>query len=354
MRPWLSVIMPTYNGERFLAEALRSIAAQRGAETGSGDVEVVAVDDGSTDQTLKILRRWARRLRMTIIERSHSGNWVSSTAIGMAAARGQYLCWLHQDDTWRQGRLAALRTRLAAHTHAALIVHPCWYSNPLGRHIGYWRCPLRSVDRLLRFEEVAESLLVQCSIAACGTVFSAEAVRSVGPPDASLVYHADWDYWLRLAALGRTLYYPTPLASFRIHAASQTMSRAGEADDRLAEATVILQRHLPRFAACGCDARRVAAAAEVSAEVNHALISLVAGQRVDVLRLSRRVASLGPSGCTRLLRDSRLVERCLSRLQASAGLRTALLTGLRSSYRRQADASCAPVVGPPVVIGEPT
>jgi hypothetical protein len=340
--------MPTYNGQRFLDEALASIAAER-----EGEVEVVAVDDGSSDLTLDILRRWSRRLRLTIVERRHSGDWVSSTAIGMAAAGGQYLSWLHQDDTWRKGRLAALRGRLAAHPGAAFVVHPCWYSDSRGRRIGYWRCPLPRGKRLLSYGEVARPLLVQCSIAACGTIFRADAARALGSPDAALKYHADWDYWLRLARFGRTLYHPTPLASFRIHAASQTISRAGEADDRLAEARTILRRHLPHFAECSRDASRVADVAAVSADLNHALNSLVAGQPIDVSRLMRSAAALGPTGCARLLRDSRLVERCLSRLQAGAGLRSAARAGVMNALRRRVAWGAASAGRPPGYLIEP-
>lgn len=88
MRPWLSVIMPTYNGAAFLGEALASVVAQQDRQ-----IEVIAVDDGSTDGTLEILRRFSRRLRLTIMERSRTGNWVASTIAGMAFARGRYLCW---------------------------------------------------------------------------------------------------------------------------------------------------------------------------------------------------------------------------------------------------------------------
>ncbi|MGH7140467.1 MAG: glycosyltransferase, partial [Pirellulales bacterium] len=327
---------PTYNGERFVAQALASVAAQQG-----DGVEIIAVDDGSTDRTLDILRRWSRALALTIIERPHSGNWVESTAIGTAQARGTYICWLHQDDAWSSRRLTVLRAVLENRPEAAFLVHPCWYSNVQGQRIGYWRCPLPRVRRLLRFDEVARPLLVQCSIGTCGTLFSAEAARQVGAPDATLAYHADWDYWLRLARLGRTLYHPTPLASFRIHAGSQTIARAGEADARLGEARTVLRRHLPHFAACGGDARRVEAVASVSAQLNHALNALVAAQEFDAARLLRAAAKLGPAGWAKLLGDSQIVERCLSRLQASAGLRPLVIEGLRRSMARLAGRQAA-------------
>ncbi|HVA51093.1 MAG TPA: glycosyltransferase family 2 protein [Pirellulales bacterium] len=88
-RPWLSVIMPTFNRAGFVDQALESVARQD-----DGTIEVIAVDDGSTDATPAMLAAYARRLRMTVIERRHSGNWVESTVLGMSAARGEYVCWL--------------------------------------------------------------------------------------------------------------------------------------------------------------------------------------------------------------------------------------------------------------------
>ncbi|MCL4825574.1 MAG: glycosyltransferase, partial [Anaerolineales bacterium] len=57
MRPWLSVLIPTYNGETFLPAALDSIAIQE-----DPDIECIAVDDGSTDQTLSILEQYKEKL----------------------------------------------------------------------------------------------------------------------------------------------------------------------------------------------------------------------------------------------------------------------------------------------------
>lgn len=337
MRPWLSVIMPTYNGERFLDQALASVAAQ-----GDRQLEVVAVDDGSTDRTVAVLRRWSQVLRLRIIERRRSGNWVASTVAGMQVAEGRYLCWLHQDDTWRPGRAAAVRRALSLQPRAAVLVHPCWYSDERGRRIGYWRCALPRSRRLLRFDEAAAPLLVQCSIATCGTVFGADAARELGPPDTTLVYHADWDYWLRLARLGRTLHLAAPLAAFRLHAASQTIARAAEADSRLIEARTVLWRHLPHFAAAGADSERVSRLAFVSAEVNYALNSLLAGRTIDVWSLLRRLTALGPANWSTLLRDSQLIERCASRLQTGAGLRPLLRTRLAGIAVGSERASAAP------------
>ena len=71
-QPWLSVVMPTYNGARYVQSALESVVAQE-----VGDFEFIAVDDGSTDGTLDLLRRYCDRLPMMVVERDHAGNWAA-------------------------------------------------------------------------------------------------------------------------------------------------------------------------------------------------------------------------------------------------------------------------------------
>ena len=84
--PWLSVIMPTYNGDAYLESALQSLVVQT-----DQDFEVVVVDDGSTDTTLRIIRAYSNHLPMTLVERPHRGNWVANTNLGMSLAKGRYL-----------------------------------------------------------------------------------------------------------------------------------------------------------------------------------------------------------------------------------------------------------------------
>lgn len=310
-RPWLSVIMPTFNGAEYVGHALESVARQN-----DGTIEVIAVDDGSTDETRSVLSCYASRLPIKLIERPHCGNWVESTALGMSLACGEYLCWLHQDDLWQARRLASLRRVVAANPTAALIVHPSWYIDAAGRRIGYWHCPLPRRNRLLNDREVLERLLVQCFVAAPATLFRADAVRQVGLPDARLTYSADWDYWLRLARLGRTVYHAMPLTCFRIHAASQTIAQASEADLRRSQQLLVLDRHLSAFEGRHPDAQRVARVARFSIELNHALACAAAGRPVTWRKLTSGFLGLGPFGWRRLFRDSRVVERCLSRIQA--------------------------------------
>jgi glycosyltransferase involved in cell wall biosynthesis len=105
-RPLISVIMPVYNGERYLAEAIASALAQRDQH-----LEVVVGDDGSTDRSAAIARSFGTAVR--VIEGPHEGIG-SARNRAIAAAGGEYLAFLDADDLWPPGRLAAQLAAFAA------------------------------------------------------------------------------------------------------------------------------------------------------------------------------------------------------------------------------------------------
>src|SRR5947207_2827800 len=122
--------MPTYNGARHLPAALGSIYSQ-----GATDLEVIAIDDGSTDDTIPILNSFSSKIPLRIIERPHGGNWVASTNEGLSAAAGEWVCFLHQDDLWLPGRIAALRS-LVGKLDVDLVLSPCRFIDERGRRLG--------------------------------------------------------------------------------------------------------------------------------------------------------------------------------------------------------------------------
>ncbi|MGL5806383.1 MAG: glycosyltransferase family 2 protein, partial [Xenococcaceae cyanobacterium] len=89
---WLSVLIPTYNGANYLASALDSIIAQK--ETAFEGIEYIIVDDGSTDETLKIINSYQDKLPLKIIQRQRQGNWVANTNYALSVASADRVCFL--------------------------------------------------------------------------------------------------------------------------------------------------------------------------------------------------------------------------------------------------------------------
>jgi hypothetical protein len=313
-KPWLTVIVPTYNGAGCLAEALTSVASQ-----GDEDIEVIAIDDGSSDDTVAILKSFRDRLPMMIVERAHRGNWVASTNDGIARARGDYLCFLHQDDLWLDGRLTVLKRMIARVPQPVFCCHPAVYVDESGSRIGLWNCPLPRGTRSLRPETVVERLLVQNYLAVSAPLFKRELALREGGLDEELWYTADWDLWLKLAAASPAIgFHSEPLCAFRIHAQSQTIQRSRAADQFRQQLEVVLDRHLARCRSWKDDAVR--RAARFSLELNVALAGWVNGQKPPWTRLMFQCLGLGSDGWRRYLRDSRIVERVTARMKlASAG-----------------------------------
>lgn len=306
--PWLSVIVPTFNGAAYLPAALDSLVAQR-----DPDIELIAVDDGSTDETPAILESFAGRLKLTVISR-RIGNWVANTNFGLERASGEWACFLHQDDLWRPGRLAPVR-RAIAETNPALLLTAAEFITTKGRSVGKWRCPLAPGPSCNTPAHIASRLLVQNFVPLPGAVFRRADALAVGGLDPDLWYTADWDFWLRLAARGRTRYLPQPLAAFRLHRESQTVKRSGGIEDFRRQHDIIWERHWPIWRDRLANPERVEAAARLSVEINVLLAGLLHRGGIDWRRLLTACVKANPAAWGHFVNSSRLLERVAARIR---------------------------------------
>ena len=309
---WLSVIVPTYNGEQKIADALSSVSAQN-----DSDVEVIVVDDGSTDSTLDVAKSFSDSLRLKVFEHEHKGNWVSSTNYGILNSSGEYICFLHQDDRWENGRLAAIRDILTFNPDVAMCFHPSWFIEPDGRRLRQWGCPFRVENdmEIISCDIILKRLLVQNFIAISSPVFRKDNAIEVGLLDESLIYTADWDFWLKMSHFGPIAYIPRPLTCFMVHPESQTESLSSNADDVEQQLSCVLERHFDRYRASVKDKQRLWRIASFSVRLNVALMKLNSGQRVHWIRLIGRFLSLGMTGWYRFLLYSRIIDRVFARIQ---------------------------------------
>jgi Glycosyl transferase family 2 len=307
LKPFLSVVMPTYNGEKFIAAALESVRAQL-----RDGIELLIVDDGSTDRTLDIVRGFAAALPIRVLTPGRVGNWVAATNFGLREANGEWACFLHQDDLWLKGRLARLWGEMER-TDATLIFHNANYIGPEGEELGPWTCPFS--EGAIESALLVERLLVQNFIAIPSPIFRRSKVMQFGGMDEALWFSADWDLWLRLAALGPAHFIAETLCAFRVHPASQTAARKLRPNEWEQQLTTVLAQHLKTWPATGHLRSSVERVATASIAVNAALSNASRGERVRFSPVALQLLALGPAGLRRYLRDSRIVERVRSRLK---------------------------------------
>lgn len=305
--PWLSVIMPVYNGARYLPTALASLV-----QPDPDRIEIIAVDDGSTDESPRLLREWAHQLPLRVLERPRRGNWVAATQDGIEVARGDWVCFLHQDDAWAPHRLSVLRQAVLRHSTVGWVVHAVRFINDTGVTVGHWYCPFPA-SRLLEPSCILPRLAMQNPIPLPGVCMRRERLHAAGPLDDSLWYLADWELWIRMAAAAPLLYLADVLADFRIHAASQTAVRTHDIEDVDAQFARVQARLRQLAPAAGVSVQWLDRVSPFARTTYQILLSFAHGQRAPWGRWIRTAIRAGPLNWLRYITWSRLRDRALAR-----------------------------------------
>jgi glycosyltransferase involved in cell wall biosynthesis len=222
-----SIIIPAFNQARFLSQAIESALGQAGAE-----VEVVVVDDGSTDETPEVIGRYLADPRFKSVRQPNTG-LPGARNRGIAESVGDYLCFLDSDDYYLPEKVARQAALLAADPE-----------------LGFVYCDITTVD------DTGQPVLEQFSIAKLqrelsGNLFSSLMLGGFFPPhtvmirravldqvggfDPDLGGHADYDLWLRVSGAGfKAVFLPETLAFYRTHADSMSKDGQHMAETRLA------------------------------------------------------------------------------------------------------------------------
>ena len=181
--PLVSVIIPSYNRVEMLAEAIHSVLSQD-----YRNFELIVVDDGSTDGTRELLRRYPR---LRSIEIKHSG---VSTArnVGIAGAKGPLISFLDSDDLWFEGKLSSQVAFFEIHPDAVICqTEEIWIRNGIRINPGKRH---KKVSGFF-FERSVDLCLVSPSAVMMRKVLFDE----VGVFDESMVACEDYDLWLRVS-----------------------------------------------------------------------------------------------------------------------------------------------------------
>lgn len=221
----VSVVIPAYNQGRYLREAIDSALLQRPAP-----LEVIVIDDGSTDETPAVCEAFGGRIRYV---RQKNGGVSAARNLGVAMSRGAAILFLDSDDVLLPGVISrALHALASAPTGARIAgVHTDYQIfSEEGDYVQ--RVSVKSISRarLLR-----DSLLIPS-----GLVMSRDCVKALGEFDGSINTCEDWDYWLR-AAIGGWQFLRVPVIGFLHREHGESASK------RQASALVVRRRFLGKW-----------------------------------------------------------------------------------------------------------
>lgn len=203
MAPRVSIIIPTYNRSRLLAEALASVASQT-----CRDFETLVIDDGSEEDIASVCAAATIPVRCIRIDRAGPA---AARNAGIEAATGELLAFLDSDDLWLPQHLARTIAILDAQPDVGLVYHPYLTVDELGRAV-----PLRR-SLSLPSGFITRQLLADDMVATPTVVCRRDLVLRAGGFDPSLPTGEDYDLFLRLSLLCPFVALPEPLLLRRRH-----------------------------------------------------------------------------------------------------------------------------------------
>lgn len=213
----VSVVMAVYNGERFLAESVESVLNQTMPE-----LELIAVDDGSTDSSRQILAGYARNdRRVTVIHQDHAGVPAAANH-GVRQAKYGLIARTDSDDRMLPQRLERQVAFLRENPEAHLVCGNCYFINASGRRIGTSCC---SVDVERGRRELRPSLFLELTQST--VLMKKDALIEIGGYREDFQFGEDRDLWGRFATGGYTMMCQSEcLVEYRLHDGAMTMKRA--------------------------------------------------------------------------------------------------------------------------------
>ena len=206
-RPEISIVMPVYNGETYLREAVESILAQTFT-----DWELIFVDDCSADSSPAIMKEYQLKdERIRVICNETNQKLPRSLNIGFAQAKGVYYTWTSDDNRYKPCALEEMRNFLEMHRESSFVYADMDFIDESGRITG----------RLSR----SENEIYSCNPVGACFLYRSDAARRVGGYDADMFLVEDYDYWIRFARNYDIEHLAKYLYEYRQHGKSLTQKR---------------------------------------------------------------------------------------------------------------------------------
>lgn len=210
----VTAVIPAYNGvSRYLADAIESVLAQT-----HRDLELIVVDDASTDDTEQLVRRYPQ---VRYIRQPINRGQAAARNTGARAAKGEFLAFLDQDDLWKPGILEATVHVFEHHPDAAVVHCDGYQIDETGAILEYDAAMKQtgSITQLLRGGH---------DVATSGSLFRKQCFDAVGGYDEELAIWEDIDLAIRLFKSYRIIHHPHPLYCHRLYGHNVSRGIASE------------------------------------------------------------------------------------------------------------------------------
>lgn len=217
VRPLISVVMPSYNAEKYISEAIQSVLAQT-----YENLELLVIDDGSTDSTADIVRRFSKiDSRVTLYMNSKNIGVALTRNRGMDLAKGSWIALLDSDDVWHKDKLEK-QVALAEKTGADIIYCSYFLTDENGKRISEFIVPsVTSYEEMLKCSVIGCSTAMFCSTSAGRYRFTNES------------FHEDYVFWLNLLRNGfEAVGCEEPLLDYRVVENSRSYNKIKSAKNR--------------------------------------------------------------------------------------------------------------------------
>lgn len=244
--PIASVIVPAYNAEQYIAATLASILHQD-----LGEIEVIVVNDGSSDSTADVVRSIGDS-RIQLINADHSGGPSTPRNIGLRRARGQFLFLFDSDDIMLPGKLRHSLDAFSAAPNAGILFTNFEQIDATGHVLSedflatyetLYSLPFQQVNssaRLISGSDLLVGLAKANFIGTSSVLLRRSAIEATGLFDPELKNGDDYDYWVRITSRFDGVFLDHKLHQYRYHTASISGSRPIR---RLRNLTGLFEKH---------------------------------------------------------------------------------------------------------------
>lgn len=221
--PKISVVLPTFNGERWLADAIQSVLVQSEV-----DWELIVVDDFSSDASYEIANSFALRdPRIRIIRNASNKKLPASLNIGFSQARGKYFSWTSDDNLYKPDALDVMMRFLEVHPDIDLAAFNMDMISDENSFLHDWKSlwPQRNAIDLSYGSNVGAAF-----------IYHRRVLSKIGIYDESMFCAEDYEYWVRIALNGKIGYSDERnIYQYRIHENSLTHQKENIVRKKTAE-----------------------------------------------------------------------------------------------------------------------